>query len=124
MNQPRCPRCGELEVHSALRCVGTIMASTGGDPVYITASPPAPGPVSVPSVWVATCPTCGQLMPGSTPASYDASGDRGAVPGSAPVSEDAFDPDHLYHAPPAPVKDTNVAHEAPPSGWREREPLL
>jgi hypothetical protein len=24
---------------------------------------------------------------------------------------------------PTPVKDANVAHEPPPSGWRDREPL-
>jgi hypothetical protein len=47
----------------------------------------------------ATCPHCGAPMKASTPAA------------DAPPL-------------PAPAKDANVAHEPPPSGWRERPKLL
>lgn len=51
-----------------------------------------------------TCPHCGQRIPQSPP--------------DAPITTAAPD---AQTVPPA--KATNIAHEPPPSGWRDREKL-
>ena len=51
-----------------------------------------------------TCPHCGQRIPQAPPVTTAAP----AVPNPAA---------------PVPTKAANIAHEAPPSGWRDRDPL-
>jgi len=100
MNQPRCPLCGELEIHPALH------AGVPWD-VFYTAEYQAmladPGVATAPAPL--PCPHCGQPLPPSMSVKAP------AQPAPAPTL-------------PAPVKDTNVTDEDTPSGYMSRPKIL